>query len=173
MNTLTGCRLQVACCQCCRSEFEARANGQRYSDFEKKTVSTASRKPEISLVPGNCFLEVRMLHPKSSLRGRHSKGKGKGIRARDHARGSREKVPFLSPSRTQIPPSPSPFNACHARYPKPYRSKFFSFTLLKITTNGKKTGCRNFRWLMIYLPRAGYPRLSTAWIQHGFSRKIR
>ena len=25
-------------------------------------------------------------------------------------------VPFLSPSRAQIPPSPSPFNACHAGY---------------------------------------------------------
>ena len=24
--------------------------------------------------------------------------------------------PFLSPSRAQIPPSPSPFNACHAGY---------------------------------------------------------
>ena len=28
---------------------------------------------------------------------------------------SRE-VPFLSPSRAQIPSSPSPFNACHAGY---------------------------------------------------------
>ena len=43
----------------------------------------------------------------NSLRRRRSKGKGKGIRARDHA-------PFLSPSRAQIPPSPSPFNVCHA-----------------------------------------------------------
>ena len=25
-------------------------------------------------------------------------------------------VPFLSPSRAQIPPSPSPFNACHTGY---------------------------------------------------------
>ena len=44
------------------------------------------------------------------LRGRHSKGKGKGIRARDH-------VPHAF-WRAQIPPSPSPssspFNACHA-----------------------------------------------------------
>ena len=47
----------------------------------------------------------------SSLRGRRSKGKGKGIRARDHAQGRREGVPFLSPSRAQIPPSR--FNACH------------------------------------------------------------
>ena len=38
------------------------------------------------------------------LRGRHSKGKGKGIRARDH-------VPHAL-SRAQIPPSP--FNTCHA-----------------------------------------------------------
>ena len=58
----------------------------------------------------------------SSLRGRRSKGKGKGIRARDHARGRREEGNFLSflpraPhafSRAQIPPSPSPFKACHA-----------------------------------------------------------
>ena len=40
---------------------------------------------------------------RNSLCGRRSKGKGKGIRARD-----------LSPSRAQTPPSPSPFNACHA-----------------------------------------------------------
>ena len=54
-----------------------------------------------------------------SLRGRRSKGKGKGIRGRDRARGRREEgggEPFLSPSRAQIPPSPSPFNACHAGY---------------------------------------------------------
>ena len=38
--------------------------------------------------------------------------------------------------------------------PKP---KFLSVTLLKITTKGKKIGRGNFRWLMIYLPRAGYP----------------
>jgi len=35
-------------------------------------------------------------------------------RARDRARGRREEVPFLSPSRAQIPASP--FNACHAGY---------------------------------------------------------
>ena len=54
-----------------------------------------------------------------SLRGRRSKGKGKGISGRDRARGRREEgggEPFLSPSRAQIPPSPSPFNACHAGY---------------------------------------------------------
>ena len=39
----------------------------------------------------------------SSLRGRRSKGKGKGIRARAHVL-----------SRAQFPPSP--FNACHAGY---------------------------------------------------------
>ena len=44
-----------------------------------------------------------------SLRGRRSKGKGKGIRARDHA----------LPARAQIPPFPSPFNACHAGYARP------------------------------------------------------
>ena len=40
-----------------------------------------------------------------SLRGRRSKGKGKGIKARDHARGRREEreVPFLSPSRAKFP----------------------------------------------------------------------
>ena len=48
----------------------------------------------------------------SSLRGRRSKGKGKGIKARDHAQGRREGDPFLSPSRAQI--SPSPFKACQA-----------------------------------------------------------
>ena len=50
-----------------------------------------------------------------SPRGRRSKGKGKGIRARDRARaGGGRRVPFLSPSRAQIPPSP--FNACQAGY---------------------------------------------------------
>ena len=44
------------------------------------------------------------IHLKNSLRGRPSKGKGKGIRARDHARA-------LAP---KFPPSFSPFNACHA-----------------------------------------------------------
>ena len=39
------------------------------------------------------------------MRGRRSKGKGEGIRARDRAR-----------PRAQIPHSPSPFNACHAGY---------------------------------------------------------
>ena len=42
----------------------------------------------------------------NSLRGRRLKGKGKRIRARDHARGRREET-----TRAQIPPSP--FNACH------------------------------------------------------------
>ena len=45
----------------------------------------------------------------NSLRGRGSKEKGKGIRARDHARGRREETVGA-----QIPHSPSPFNACHA-----------------------------------------------------------
>ena len=49
-----------------------------------------------------------------SLRGRRSKGKGKRPSAREEGGGE----PFLSPSRAQIPPSPSPspFNACHAGY---------------------------------------------------------
>ena len=41
----------------------------------------------------------------TSLRGQRSKEKGKGIRTRDHAL-----------SHAQIPPSPSPFNACHVGY---------------------------------------------------------
>ena len=45
--------------------------------------------------------------------------KGKGIRERDLARGRR--APFLSPSRAQIPTSPSPFNACHILDPSAYR----------------------------------------------------
>ena len=52
-----------------------------------------------------------------SLRGRRSKGKGKGISGRDRARGRREEgggEPFLSPLRAQIP-LPLP-NACHAGY---------------------------------------------------------
>ena len=42
------------------------------------------------------------------------KGRGRELRARDRALGRR--VPFLSRalSRAQIPPSPSPLNACHA-----------------------------------------------------------
>ena len=47
-------------------------------------------------------------HFNSSLRGRRSKGKRKGIRARDHACPSRARIP--------PPPSPSPFNACYAGY---------------------------------------------------------
>ena len=46
-----------------------------------------------------------------SLRGRHSKGKGKGIRAQDHARGRREegRAPRAPHALwgAQIPPSPS------------------------------------------------------------------
>ena len=50
---------------------------------------------------------------KVSLRGRRSKGKGKGIRARDRAKGEGgEDVISLFPLCAQIPPSP--FNACHA-----------------------------------------------------------
>ena len=48
-------------------------------------------------------------HARPSLRGRRSKGKGKGIRERDHA----------LPARAQIPPFPSLFNACHAGYARP------------------------------------------------------
>ena len=36
--------------------------------------------------------------------------------------------------------------------------KFLRLTLNKKATKGKRTGCGNFRWLMIYLPRAGNPR---------------
>ena len=63
----------------------------------------------------------------SSLRGKLSKGKGKGIRAQDHAQGRREegggegflsflpRVPHaLSPAQIPPSPSPSPFNACLA-----------------------------------------------------------
>ena len=56
-----------------------------------------------------------------SLPGRRSKGKGKGIRARDHARGRREEgnaFLYILPRAPKFPlsrsPSPSPFNACHA-----------------------------------------------------------
>ena len=55
--------------------------------------------------------------PGPNLRGRRSKGKGKGIRARDRARGRKGTPRALS--RAQIPPSPSPFNACRAGYPRP------------------------------------------------------
>ena len=52
-----------------------------------------------------------------SLRGRRSKGKGKGIRARDHARGRRERAPRVSLA-PKTPFSKTPFlslsNACHA-----------------------------------------------------------
>ena len=52
-----------------------------------------------------------------SLRGRRSKGKGKGIRARDHARGRRSApLAFLSRLKLHFPklPFPSLSNACHA-----------------------------------------------------------
>ena len=48
--------------------------------------------------------------------------------------------------------------------PKP---KFLSVTILKLKTNGKKIGRENFRWLMIYLPRGGYPRTLTGLFGHG------
>ena len=42
------------------------------------------------------------------------KGRG-GELGRETAReGGGRRVPFLFPSRAQIPPSPSPFNTCHA-----------------------------------------------------------
>ena len=52
----------------------------------------------------------------SSLRGRRSKGKGKGIRARDHTRGRRAPLVFLSRLKLPFPklPFPSLSNACHA-----------------------------------------------------------
>ena len=59
-------------------------------------------------------------HLARSLCGRCSKGKGKGIQG-TRPRAREEVVSFLprAPhvlSRAQIPPSPSPFNACHAGY---------------------------------------------------------
>ena len=60
---VAGRRSQVA-----RQNLEVHANGQRYTDFEKKTdcfavlspnVFMAPRKSEISLVPGNYLFEVR------------------------------------------------------------------------------------------------------------------
>ena len=56
-----------------------------------------------------------------SLRGRRSKGKGKGIRGRDHARGRRKEgnFPFslARPTRSRELKFPlSSFNACHAGY---------------------------------------------------------
>ena len=90
----------------------------------------------ISIV--STFLNIRASYWSTSLRGRRSKGKGKGIRTRDHARGRREEVSLPPSSRaprllsrlklpfTKLPfpslslPFPFPFpslsNACHAGY---------------------------------------------------------
>ena len=64
----------------------------------------------------NTFFLSRLTRPTGdSLRGRRSKGKGKGIRARDHARGRR--FPSLLPraprvslaTKTPLPKTPFPF----------------------------------------------------------------
>ena len=48
MSIRGGCNLQVACC---RSEFEVHANGQRETDFVKKTGNIYSPR-EIDFVAG-------------------------------------------------------------------------------------------------------------------------
>ena len=77
--------------------------------------------PKFNPPPQACCLVFNLL----SLRGRRSKGKGKGIRARDHARGRREggelpRAPLAFLSRLKLPfpklPFPSLLNACHAGY---------------------------------------------------------
>ena len=77
---------------------------------------------------GNPFIYLILINrtPFTSLRGRRLKGKGKGIRARDHARGRREggelpRAPLAFLSRLKLPFPKLPFsslsNACHAGYP--------------------------------------------------------
>ena len=41
------------------------------------------------------------------------KGRGRELGRETAREGGGRRVPFLSPSRAQIPPSPSPFNACY------------------------------------------------------------
>ena len=85
----------------------------------------------------------------ASLRGRRSKGKGKGIRARDHARGRREKRAPHVLSCAEIPASHSPFNACHARYSLAKRFFFWSSLFLSETNNDSQqvTAASNyFSW---------------------------
>ena len=73
-------------------------------------------------------MESWLVQSSSNLRGRRSKGTGKGIRARDRARKEEENngllagVPLLFPLlRAQIPPSPSPFNAARPPLVSPPR----------------------------------------------------
>ena len=79
--------------------------------FERKNMQT-KKGISFSLLTFS-FKEGSKCLISRSLRGRRSKGKGKGIRARDHARGRREEVSFVSPSRAPRgfarPNSPFPF----------------------------------------------------------------
>ena len=72
---------------------------------------SAERKYFLSILSVKC--PGQMSFCGSSLRGRCSKGKGKGIRARDHA-----PLAFLSRLKLLFPklPFPSLSNACHAGY---------------------------------------------------------
>ena len=79
---------------------------------------------------GNPFVYLILINrtPFTSLRGRRLKGKGKGIRARDHARRvpppllPRTPLTFLSRLKLPFPKLPfsSLSNACHAGYPFTY-----------------------------------------------------
>ena len=65
-------------------------------------------KPSVTFRPRSC--------PRPSLCGRRSKGQGKEL-GRETAREGEGTPRALF--RAQIPPSSSPFNACHAGYPRP------------------------------------------------------
>ena len=99
-------------------------------DFGPEKLAGLSRNGPLARVLARVLARIL-----ASLRGRRSKGKGKGIR--DNARGRREE----GLSRGEIAPSPSPFKACHAGYSNPG----FNVSLYRLSNddsdgneNGKK-----------------------------------
>ena len=88
----------------------------------------------ISIV--STFLNIRASYWSTSLRGRRSKGKGKGIRTRDHARGRREEGGGFPPS-FLARPSPSfapktPFHKAPFPFPFPSLSLPFPFPFKRL-----------------------------------------
>ena len=92
------------------------------------------------------FLNIRASYWSTSLRGRRSKGKGKGIRTRDHARGRREedslppssRAPRLL-SRLKLPFTKLPFPSLSLPFPFPFKRlprRLLEY-LLGITPSGR------------------------------------
>ena len=96
------------------------------SSHTKGVERGGKRRARLGRDAKNMFFLSRLIRPTgNSLRGRRSKGKGKGIRARDHARGRRfpsllPRAPLAFLSRLKLPcpklPFPSLSKVCHAGY---------------------------------------------------------